>query len=191
MSDTVLQETRDGVTLNPKVTLSESSASGIAPSFTREGFPRPKRVTLIGEGAYRDCLVGPRSAREYGVPVTGSELPESLELESGQLPRNQAVEVLDRGLLINNLWYSNFSDPDACRITGMTRFACLWVENGQVVAPLNVMRFDETLYNILGARLIALSEQREHIFDTSTYERRSEASALLPGALVEAFTLTL
>ena len=73
----------------------------------------------------------------------------------------------------------------------MTRFASLWVENGRIVAPLNVMRFDETLYNILGENLIALTQDTEHIFDASTYERRSESSSRLPGALVEDFNLTL
>jgi len=73
----------------------------------------------------------------------------------------------------------------------MTRFACLWVENGKPVAPLNVMRFDETVYHMLGDKLVDLTEEREHIFDTSTYQSRSDASALLPGALVEDFRLTL
>jgi hypothetical protein len=53
------------------------------------------------------------------------------------------------------------------------------------------MRFDETLYTILGSGLLALTREQEHLFDSSTYERRSQDSALLPGALVEGFTLTL
>lgn len=40
------------------------------------------------------------------------------------------------------LWYLNFSDRPGGRITGMTRFASFWVEDGRIVAPLNVMRFD-------------------------------------------------
>jgi predicted Zn-dependent protease len=73
----------------------------------------------------------------------------------------------------------------------MTRFASFWVENGEIVAPLNVMRFDETLYHILGSNLIALTAEREFIIEADTYEVRSTRSARLPGALVDGFTLTL
>ncbi|MDM8562212.1 metallopeptidase TldD-related protein, partial [Candidatus Marithioploca araucensis] len=72
-----------------------------------------------------------------------------------------------------------------------TRFATFWVENGEIVAPLNVMRFDETLYHIFGDKLMALTAERELIIETDTYEKRSSRSARLPGALVEDFTFTL
>jgi len=34
----------------------------------------------------------------------------------------------------SNLWYCNFSNPNHCRITGMPRFACLWVGQGKTAA---------------------------------------------------------
>ena len=73
----------------------------------------------------------------------------------------------------------------------MTRFACLWVENGVPVAPLNVMRFDESIYHMFGDKLLSLTDEREHIYETSTYHQRSEDSALLPGALIDDFAFTL
>jgi predicted Zn-dependent protease len=76
-------------------------------------------------------------------------------------------------------------------MTGMTRFATFWVENGEIVAPLNVMRFDETLYQMLGENLQALTEQRDFILETGTYQERSTQSAYLPGALINDFSFTL
>ena len=73
----------------------------------------------------------------------------------------------------------------------MTRFASLWVEAGVPVAPLNVMRFDESIYHIFGNKLIALTQEHEHIFDSSSYGKRSQASSHLPGALVDDFRLIL
>jgi predicted Zn-dependent protease len=73
----------------------------------------------------------------------------------------------------------------------MTRFATFWVENGVIQAPLNVMRFDETVYRMLGDNLIGLTAEREMIFDPDTYGRRSTRTARLPGALVDDFTFTL
>ena len=35
----------------------------------------------------------------------------------------------------------------------MTRFATFWVEDGVIQSPLEVMRFDETIYRMLGENL--------------------------------------
>lgn len=183
---------REASRLHPSVNISENHQDGLAPRFTGAGFIKPDRVELIKAGVYHDCLANRRSAREYNVDVNcGSEHPQSLQLEAGSLPEDEVFTALDNGLYISDLWYSNFSDRNHCRITGMTRFACLWVEAGKAVAPVNVMRFDETLYRILGDQLEALTGERERLFDTGSYQWRSDASSLLPGALVNNFTLTL
>ncbi len=39
-------------------------------------------------------------------------------------------------------------------ITGMTRYACFWVEKGEIVAPIENLRFDDYLYRFLGEGLI-------------------------------------
>jgi predicted Zn-dependent protease len=188
----LLSMVREDVTLNKAVTISENHADGLTPRFTRAGFIKPDSVELIKAGDYRDCLANRRSAKEYDAEVNcGNEHPQSLEISGGELRQNDVLTALDTGLYISNLWYCNFSDRNHCRITGMTRFACLWVEQGKAVAPVNVMRFDESIYHILGDRLEGLTREQEHILDTGSYEWRSNASARLPGALVNDFTFTL
>mgnify|MGYP001615086835 CR=1 FL=1 len=76
-------------------------------------------------------------------------------------------------------------------MTGMTRFATFWVEQGEIKAPLNVMRFDDSAYRVLGENLIALTAERDWILDSGSYGERSTGSARLPGALVKDFALTL
>lgn len=188
----LLRMVRDDVQLNPMVSLSEQHAAGQVPTFTPEGFIKPASVSLIENGRYLDCLANARSAREYASEVNcSSESPQSLHLNGGSLKQNDILSALDSGVYISNLWYSNYSDRNHCRMTGMTRFACLWVENGVPVAPLNVMRFDESLYHALGDKLIDLTEDQETLLDPQSYHRRSERSACLPGALIEDFTFTL
>lgn len=179
-----------GQTLDPRVTLEEDHAGGLTPAFTAEGFIKPERVVLIEGGRYRDCLASARSAREYGVPVNADgEGPESLTLSAGDIL--EVLGTLDEGLYISNLWYCNYSDRNDCRLTGMTRYACFQVHGGEIQAPFESMRFDESLYRMLGANLLGLSAERELLIDADTYRRRSYASARLPGALVEDFALTL
>jgi predicted Zn-dependent protease len=78
--------------------------------------------------------VGSRSAAEYGLTANGAsggESPSALNMAAGSLPR-LILKQLGTGLYISNLWYLNYSDQPAARLTGMTRFATFWVENGEI-----------------------------------------------------------
>ncbi len=180
--------------LDSRIHLSENTAEGLATGFQRDGFVRPGRVDLIRAGRLAEALVSPRSAREFGVPTNGAnaeETPESLDLGAGELPREEVLAALDRGIYVGNLWYLNFSDRSACRMTGMTRFASFWVENGRIAAPLNVMRFDDTAFRMLGSELEGLTRERELLLQGGTYGSRNTASLRTPGALLRDFALTL
>lgn len=183
-----------GATLSPKLTLIENTAEGVAPRFQHDGFVKPPSVTLIANGRLGDPLVSPRSAKEYGLETNAAnarESPESLDMAAGDLEPSETLAALDTGLRVGNLWYLNFSDRPAGRITGMTRFATFWVEGGRIVAPVVPMRFDDTLYRMLGDNLVDLTRSPELLLDPSTYGERSTASARLPGALLRALKFTL
>ena len=188
----LLKMIEEGKTLHSKINFVENHQSGLKPQFTQSGFMKPEQVTLIDNGVYQDCLVDARSAGEYSVAVNCDvERPQALTIAAGDLSENRILSELGTGIYISDLWYCNYSDRNNCRITGMTRFACLWVEAGKVVAPLDVMRFDDSIYHILGDKLVALTKAQEQIVDTASYEKRSQSCALLPGALVADFHLTL
>jgi predicted Zn-dependent protease len=191
---TPLIRMQEGARLSPAVTLRENIAGGLAAGFQGEGFVKPDSVTLIQSGIYAGCLASPRSAAEFDVPQNGAESFESplaLDMAPGTLAARDALSTLGTGVYIGNLWYLNYSDRNACRLTGMTRFATFWVENGEIVAPVNVMRFDDTIYRILGDNLVALTDTPELRPSTDTYEARSRRSMTLPGAMVDDFRLTL
>ena len=76
-------------------------------------------------------------------------------------------------------------------MTGLTRFASFWVEQGEIKQPLNVMRFDESALRMLGDKLVGLTKERDMIMSAHTYDRRSVNSAHLPGAVIKDFSLTL
>jgi predicted Zn-dependent protease len=179
-------------TLDRRIGIREHHVRGLVPGFTPEGFQKPDSVDLIRDGKYRDCLVDSRSGKEYGLAVNaGEEYPESIALDAGDIPRTQVLSRLGTGLYIGNLWYLNYSDRNECRVTGMTRFGTYWVENGELVAPVNVMRFDDSIYSLFGDRLEGLTQERDLILSASTYGGRFTASSLLPGVLVAGLALTL
>lgn len=177
---------------DPRVGIREEQDRGLTAGFTAEGFTKPNRVNLIQGGRFGQCLVDARDAKEYGEAVNAAGgTPESIALDPGDLPTREVLARLDNGLWIGNLWYCNWSDPNDCRVTGMTRFGTWWVENGEIRSPVSVMRFDDSLYHLFGDRLEGLTCERELLMDPGTYEGRCTESALLPGVLVSGIDLTL
>ena len=190
-----LQKLVDGeATLSPLVTVREDTAGGLAPAFDEAGFVRPQSVVLIEQGRHAGSLVSPRTAKEYGIETNGAsedEAMQSMAMNGGALAESDALSALDTGLAIGNLHYLNFSDRPGGRITGLTRFATFWVENGRIVAPVNVMRFDDTLYRMLGANLEALTREPHWTMDSRTYGARSVQTSRVPGALLARMAFTL
>ena len=190
-----LRRMRSGdVSLAASVTLSEDSSTGLAPGFQGKGFIKPQIEALIQNGKLVGSMVSPRTAKEYGIASNGADDDESansIVMQPGSLAMEDALAELGTGIFISNLWYLNFSDRANCRITGMTRFASFWVEGGKIKAPLNVMRFDDSLFRILGDNLLALTQETEVIMDDRSYGERRTGGAILPGALVKEMTFVL
>ena len=179
--------------MSTQVDLREAIATGSAPAFTADGFVRPAEIVLIEGGRSVDTLVSPRSGAEYGLPANADagESPGSLSLAAGTLARDDALAALHTGILISNLWYLNYSDRPTCRMTGMTRFASFRVEHGRIVAPIGVMRFDDSLIDLFGARLEALTDTPDLIPSADTWGARDLGSIRCPAMLVDGLNLTL
>lgn len=180
--------------LHAAVTLTEATADGIAPRFQNDGFVKPDATALIEHGLVAGTLVSPRTAREFGLQPTGAgswESPDALRMAPGHLPEADVLQALGAGVYLSNLHYLNYSDRQACRMTGMTRFACFWVEDGKLVAPIAVMRFDDSFLRMFGEGLVALTDNAELVPDDATYGARALRSVTAPGAIVDGFRLTL
>ena len=177
--------------------LDEAVSLGTTPAFSAEGYLRPASVALVQSGrlpASGGTLNSPRSAAEYGVTANGvgaDESPEALVLRTGQIADADLLRALDTGLYVSNLWYLNYSDRAACRMTGMTRYACFWVERGQLVSPVNVMRFDDDVFRMFGPGLVGLTDRAEFTPNGDTYGARQLGSVTTPAALIEGFSLAL
>lgn len=180
--------------LSQKLTLEENFRRGSVPQFTQSGEIAPDQLTIIEQGRLINSLVSAKSGKEYEKISNGADVNELMrapEMHGGNLPQAEVLAHLDRGLYLSNLHYLNWSDQPNGRITGMTRYACFWVENGQLVAPIENLRFDEVIYDALGDNLIDLTTEQESMPNTDTYGRRSLGGILVPGMLIDRFTFTL
>jgi predicted Zn-dependent protease len=180
--------------LSPTFHLAENFQRGLVPRFNEWGEVAPVKLPIIQSGQLTHTLINSRTAKEYGITPNGANARESLrspEITPGDLPQDKILPALDRGLYVSNLHYLNWSDRPTGRVTGMTRYACFWVENGEIVAPIQNLRFDESLYRCFGENLIALTDFQEFIPEVGTYDHRALGGSWVPGTLVEAFTYTL
>ncbi|WP_442955569.1 metallopeptidase TldD-related protein [Paraburkholderia sp. MPAMCS5] len=181
------------IALDPRVTVGEDLNLGITPGFNDDGYLR-ESVSLIEAGRSAGQLTNARSAREYGLTPNGAlaeESPAALAMQAGDLPEDDILAQLGTGLYVGNVWYVNFSDRMTCRLTGMTRFATFWVEDGQIVAPLEAMRFDDSLYRLFGSELERIGAHAELQLSDSTWGERGTGGMQVPGVLLKSFELTL
>ncbi|AFY94304.1 TldD/PmbA family protein [Chamaesiphon minutus] len=180
--------------LSSHLTISENFQRGLVPRFNELGEIAPAHLTLIDRGHLANTLVNARTAKEYQKPANGANRSESLrsaEISTGELTADRILATLDTGLYLSNLHYLNWSDRPTGRVTGMTRYACFWVERGEIVAPIANLRFDESLYRCWGDNLMALTNTVEFIPDVDTYGSRQLGGSWVPGLLVDDFTYTL
>jgi predicted Zn-dependent protease len=110
---------------------------------------------------------------------------------TGNLAEADVLTRLGTGVYLSNLHYLNWSDMIGGRITGMTRYACFWVEDGEIVAPIENMRFDDSIYNFLGTNLEAVTDSVRINPEVETYDGRELNATVCPGILLKSFALTL
>jgi len=184
----------EDVRLSNKFSIIEDFSPGFCPKFNSNGEVSPNSIPLIQNGTLKNTLVSSRSAKEYGVEsnfAEGGEYLRSPRMEPGNLNQENVTKEIDRGLYLSNIHYLNWSDNAGGRITGLTRYACFWVENGEIVAPIETMRFDDSFYRFFGEKLVDVEDKVTVVPEVSTYGQRSLGATTCPGILVDSFALTL
>ena len=184
----------EDVRLSSKLSVAEDFSPGFCPKFNSEGEVSGDTLSLIKDGELKNTLVSSRSAKEYNVESNYAESGEYLRsprMDPGKLNHSKVLNQLDKGLFLSNIHYLNWSDIPGGRITGLTRYACFWVEQGEIVAPIETMRFDDSFYKFFGEQLVEVEDKLTVVPETSTYEKRSMGAITCPGILVNSFALTL
>ncbi len=189
-----LKMRNEAVTLSPMFSLSEDFSAGRVPRFNDKAEVSPERIDLIAQGELKTCLVSSRTASEYGVESNNAAEGEYLRspvMATGDLEEQDVLAALGTGVYLSNLHYLNWSDTHGGRITGMTRYACFWVEQGEIVGPIENMRWDDSFYHFFGEHLEAVTAQSQLNPDVGSYGGRELGGTECPGILLNSFALTL
>ena len=125
--------------------------------YDAEGTPK-RRVDLVRAGVTVGLVHDRRSAQLAGEESTGSSIgsegfggyPGDLFLAPGDRSREELIAGMERGLLVTDFWYNRILDPKTQVITGLTRNGLFLVEHGEVVAPVQNLRFTQSVVAALG-----------------------------------------
>jgi len=126
--------------------------------YDAEGTPK-RRIDLIAGGVTVGLAHDRRSAALAGVGPTGSSIgqesfggyPGDLFLEAGDESLEQLIGSVERGLLVTDFWYNRILDPKTQVVTGLTRNGLFLIEGGEVVGPVQNLRYTQSVVGALGA----------------------------------------
>jgi predicted Zn-dependent protease len=161
----------------PEVTLKSDptvAALGARP-FDGEGLPAPA-VSWIDKGKLTGLVYSRFWAAKQGKAPTGR--PQGWQLVGGTTPRADLLKGVKRGVLVTRFWYTRWVDPQSVLITGLTRDGVFLIENGEIVAPVNNFRFNESPVTML-----------KNVEAMSPAEVAPDASARVPALRTAGFNL--
>jgi predicted Zn-dependent protease len=130
------------------VTLKSDPADQKFPTspFDPEGLPlRP--TTWVDRGTLSALRYTRYWAQKSGRQPTG--VHGALMLVPGGQTAEELIAGVKKGLLVTRFWYSRWLDPQSLLVTGLTRDGLFLIENGEVTAPVNNFRYNESVAHFL------------------------------------------
>ncbi|MDX6264603.1 MAG: PmbA protein, partial [Kribbellaceae bacterium] len=167
---------------------------GLPSGFDAEGNVR-RRTTLIDSGVLTGLVSDRRRAGLTGGVPTGHAVPDGwrfggdpvpshLLLAAGESTEDELLAECGSGLVVNRLDYLRVLHPKDALVTGTTRDATYWAEDGKLVAWHPQLRFTFRMADVLNA-VLAVGSVRERCDQTFM------DSIVVPSLLIEAGPLVL
>ena len=121
--------------------------------FTSSGYAN-HNVDWIKNGVIKNMPVSRFYAGKKGIKPLS---PANVVISGENTSEQEMMNLVDKGLIINNFWYIRFIDKKKGELTGMTRDGVLYFENGKVIKSINNLRWNEIIYDVT-KRILALGE---------------------------------
>jgi predicted Zn-dependent protease len=171
-----------------------TDTAGLLSGFDAEGNVR-RRTPLIERGVLTGVVSDRRRAELTGGVPTGHAVPDGwrfggdpvpshLLLDAGDATEDELLAECGSGLVVNRLDYLRVLHPKQTLVTGTTRDATYWAEDGKLVAWHPQLRFTFRMDEVLNA-VLAVGAVRE-IGDQTFMD-----SVVVPSLLIDAGPLVL
>lgn len=142
-----------------------------------DGLPA-KRIDWIQGGVVQNLSYSRYWARKKGLTEDKVAIGGGAVIMAGSdTSLEDLVKSVKRGILVTNLWYIRFVDPQTLLLTGLTRDGTFFIEDGEIRYPIKNFRFNESPVIMLN-NLEALGRQAR------------VSGSLIPSMVIRDFTFT-
>jgi len=122
--------------------------------FDYEGYKR-QPIPLIEKGAVKNILhdsktfrlmegIGELTGHAYSNKGLGGFALHTV-MTGGETSQEAMIKSTKKGLLVSELHYTNFVNPRALQLTGLTRNGTFLIEDGEIAGAVSTMRFTQSL----------------------------------------------
>ena len=146
-------------------------------------------VTWIEKGVVKNLYYNRFWAQKTGRTPTATQPGLSLVMDGGTTSVEEMIKTTKRGLLVSFFWYMRPVEAMSILYTGMTRDGLFLIENGEITAPVQNFRWNET--PVVGLNNISALGPAEPMHTGRTGEAYDQpGTAMIPPMRIEDFTMT-
>ncbi|HEY8549024.1 MAG TPA: TldD/PmbA family protein [Vicinamibacterales bacterium] len=143
-------------------------------------------ITWIEKGVVKNLFYSRFWAKKQGRQPTPTSPNMSLVVEGGDATIEDMIKSTKRGLLVTFFWYIRPVEPMTLLYTGMTRDGLFLIENGEVTAPVQNFRWNES--PAVAFNNITMLGKPVPMHTGEAYD--NPGNALVPPMRIEDFTMT-
>jgi len=134
--------------------------------FDDEGVPTKENV-FINKGVLKTYLHNASTAKIFKTKTTGNAglvapNPWNIELEAGDMSKDELFGEVKRGLYLTNTWYTRFQNYAKGDFSTIPRDGIFLIEKGKIKKSLKDLRVSDNALTMLGS-IAAISKERQHV----------------------------
>jgi PmbA protein len=134
--------------------------------FDDEGVPARENI-IIEKGQLKTYLHNTSTAKVFKTKTTGNAGivapgPWNIELDSGEMTRDELFREVRHGLYVTNTWYTRFQNYAAGDFSTIPRDGIFLIENGEIKQSLKDIRLSDNALRLLG-NITGISKERQHV----------------------------
>jgi PmbA protein len=173
------------------VTLKDSSSAHSMANrvFDDEGVPTRENV-FINNGVLKTYLHNTSTAKLFKTETTANAgLIEpnawSIEMNSGDMPKEELFKQVKTGLYLTNTWYTRFQNYAKGDFSTIPRDGIFSIKNGEIKQSLKDLRISDNALNLLG-NIAGISKERQQVH----WWGEAEPPSLSPFVLIKDVHMT-
>lgn len=134
--------------------------------FDDEGVPTRENV-FIDHGVLKTYLHNTSTAKIFKTETTGNAglvmpTPWNIEMEQGDMSKEELFKQVKKGLYLTNTWYTRFQNYAKGDFSTIPRDGIFLIENGEIKQSLKDIRVSDNVLAMLN-NIVAISKERQHV----------------------------